>query len=90
MSKRGRALRSLERAKERLHEPLKDLARRSLVLEARGARGSERAFRASYLVDVERVDAFATRVDGLAEELGSEVSCTGPWPPYSFVGGGAR
>jgi hypothetical protein len=90
MRDRGRALRSLERAKERLHEPLKDLARRSLVLEARGAHGSERAFRASYLVDVERVDAFATCVDGLAEELGSEVSCTGPWPPYSFVGGGAR
>jgi hypothetical protein len=90
MRDRGRALRSAERAKERLHEPLKDLARRSLVLEARGARGWEGVFRAAYLVDVERVDAFARCVESLAEQLGGEVSCTGPWPPYSFVAGGER
>lgn len=90
MQDRGRALRSLERSKERLHEPLKDLARRSLVLEARGAHGSESAFRAAYLVDIERVDAFARCINVLAEDLGSEVSCTGPWPPYSFVAGGER
>jgi hypothetical protein len=90
MRDRGRALRSAERAKERLHEPLKDLARRSLVLEARGARGWEGVFRAAYLVDVERVDAFARCVESLAEQLGGEVSCTGPWPPYSFVAGAER
>jgi Gas vesicle synthesis protein GvpL/GvpF len=89
MRHRGRALRSVDRAKERLHQPLKDLARRALVLEPRGA-GWERAFRGAYLVDGERVETFAARVDGLAEELGAEVSCTGPWPPYSFVVGDAR
>jgi hypothetical protein len=90
MRDRGRALRSVERTKERLHEPLKELARRSLVLEGRTAHGFEGSFRAAYLVDVERVDAFARCVDGLAEELGGEVSCTGPWPPYSFVNGAKR
>jgi len=90
MRERGRALRSVEQTKEQLHEPLKDLARRSLVLEARTAHGFEGAFRGAYLVDVERVDAFARCVESLAEKLGGEVSCTGPWPPYSFVDGGAR
>ncbi|MGH2936857.1 MAG: GvpL/GvpF family gas vesicle protein [Solirubrobacterales bacterium] len=90
MRDRGRALREIGQAKERLHEPLKDLSRRSLVLEARTAHGFEGAFRATYLVDVERVDTFSRCVDSLAEELGGEVSCTGPWPPYSFVAGAGR
>lgn len=90
MRDRGRALRSAEQAKERLHGPLKDLARRSLVLEAAGARGRSGAFRGAYLVDAGRVDAFAARVDDLARELDGEVSCTGPWPPYSFVAGAER
>lgn len=90
MRARGRALRSVEQAKERLHGPLKELSRRSLVLEARGARGWDGAFRGAYLVDGERVEAFASRVDGLGKELGAEVSCTGPWPPYSFVAGAGR
>jgi Gas vesicle synthesis protein GvpL/GvpF len=90
MRDRGRALREVEETKERLHEPLKDLARRSLVLEARTSHGFEGAFRAAYLVDVERVDAFARCVEGLAERFGGEVSCTGPWPPYSFVVGAGR
>jgi hypothetical protein len=90
MRARGRALREVEETKEQLHEPLKDLARRSLVLEARTAQGFEGAFRAAYLVDVERVDAFARCVESLAERFGGEVSCTGPWPPYSFVAGAER
>jgi hypothetical protein len=90
MRGRRRALRETEQAKERLHEPLKDLARRSLVLEARGAHGWEGVFRAAYLVDAERVEAFARCVESLAEQLGGEVSCTGPWPPYSFVVGAER
>jgi hypothetical protein len=89
MRERGRALRSRERATEELHEPLRALARRSLLLEPRGARGWE-GFRGAYLVDVERVDAFAELVRRLGEELGAEASCTGPWPPYSFVSGAGR
>lgn len=90
MRDRARDLRSAEQAKERLHGPLKDLARRSLILEAPGARALSGAFRGAYLVDAGRVDAFAARVDGLAQELDGEVSCTGPWPPYSFVKGAER
>lgn len=90
MRDRGRDLRTAEQAKERLHGPLKDLARRSLVLEAAGTRGRSGAFRGAYLVDAGRVDAFAARVDDLARELEGEVSCTGPWPPYSFVAGAER
>jgi hypothetical protein len=36
-------------------------------------------------VDRDRVDAFRERVDELAEELeDATITCTGPWPPYSF------
>jgi hypothetical protein len=90
MRDRGRALHSVEQARERLHQPLTDLSRRSLVLESRTAHGLEGTFRGAYLVDVERVETFAHRVEGLAEKLGGEVSCTGPWPPYSFVAGAGR
>jgi hypothetical protein len=41
---------------------------------------------ASYLVRVCEVECFADRVSALARaqpEL--SLSCTGPWPPYSFV-----
>lgn len=85
-----RAELSAAEAKERLHEPLRELSRRSLAFEARDAHGGEDGFRGAYLVDAERVEAFAQRVDGLVEELGGEVSCTGPWPPYSFVRGTER
>jgi hypothetical protein len=64
----------------RIHEPLAELARRS----TRRARGSG-ALNAAYLVDRDRVDAFRERVDELAEELeDATITCTGPWPPYSF------
>ncbi|MCZ7664885.1 MAG: GvpL/GvpF family gas vesicle protein [Thermoleophilia bacterium] len=42
---------------------------------------------AAFLVDRERVDAFAREVRRLQEEHGSlSFVCTGPWPAYSFVG----
>jgi hypothetical protein len=45
----------------------------------------------SYLVDRSRIGPFRERVlelnDAIAE---AELVCTGPWPPYSFVGGGSR
>jgi hypothetical protein len=43
--------------------------------------------RASYLVACGQVDRFRDLAQGLAEELaGREIvlTCTGPWPPYSF------
>jgi hypothetical protein len=65
-----------------LHRPLAQLARRAILFPA--GPGSGRV-RAAYLVEVERVEAFAAEAARLGEELGVEVSCTGPWPAYSFV-----
>jgi hypothetical protein len=42
---------------------------------------------ASYLVERRRSDELAARVQHLdATMQGVELVCTGPWPPYSFVG----
>lgn len=53
-----------------------------------GPTGDSSTLTASYLVRTGEVRRFAEQVRQLAdrhEEL--SVSCTGPWPPYSFVGG---
>lgn len=66
----------------RLHEPLAALSRSS---RRSGAGLRPGLFKAAYLVDRDRVDAFRARVDVLDSELGSGgIVCTGPWPPYSF------
>lgn len=61
-----------------MHETLSTLARESRQL----APG-----RSAYLVRREDVAAFVARVAAL-EEAQQDLSllCTGPWPPYSFVG----
>jgi len=72
-----------EEAAELIHRPLAALARRSM---RRPSGGDPRAFKAAYLVDEGTVEAFGVRVDRLNATLGDiKVSCTGPWPPYSFV-----
>ena len=72
---------------ESFHEPLAELARRAILFAA--GPGSDR-LHAAYLVDRERGEGFAREVDRMAGELGVEVSCTGPLPPYSFVAEVAR
>lgn len=86
MRERGRLLRYRDRASEVLHESLTALSRHSLLL----AGGAGAGFKGAYLVDAESVDTFAELVGSLGEEMGVEISCTGPWPPYSFVGGGGE
>jgi hypothetical protein len=84
MRERELALRSREDAERRYHEPLQALARRFHLPAGRlGATG----FKAAYLVEADRVDAFAALVARLGEEGGARIACTGPWPPYSFVSG---
>jgi gas vesicle protein GvpL/GvpF len=69
-------------AASHIHEPLAALARRSRQSAAGLKPG---LFKAAYLVDRERVDAFRARVEVLDSELGSgRIVCTGPWPPYGF------
>jgi len=79
---RARRQRRDEDAAERVHRPLAALARSS-VSKGAGGRGG---FKAAYLVDEESVEAFGERVGELNATLeGAKVSCTGPWPPYSFA-----
>lgn len=72
-------------AVEMVHRPLAALARRSAP--PLGPSDPHR-FKAAYLVEEGKLEAFGARVGELnAEFEGVKVSCTGPWPPYSFVGG---
>jgi len=67
-----------------VHQRLAALAHESSV--TLGARG----LTASYLVERGAVERFAAEADRAAGEVaGVDVVCTGPWPPYSFVGAAA-
>lgn len=68
--------------RERVHRALAERARRAILFPP--APGSGR-LRAAYLVDGDHIEAFAAAVERLEKELAIELSCTGPWPPYSFV-----
>jgi hypothetical protein len=67
----------------RIHEPLSRAARAGLV---RAPSLPGEIMRAAYLVDRDGVEPFA----GLVSELQDahrewRLTCTGPWPPYSFA-----
>jgi hypothetical protein len=79
---RARDQRRSEDAAELIHRPLAALARRS----KQKAGSDPHAFKAAYLVEEDAVESFGQRVGRLDATLGDiNVSCTGPWPPYSFV-----
>jgi Gas vesicle synthesis protein GvpL/GvpF len=64
------------------------LAPPSQVADASVARDSahEAWTRRAYLVERGRVDEFRRRLDDLSSSSPAlRVTCTGPWPPYSFV-----
>jgi hypothetical protein len=67
----------------RIHPPLAKLAR---ATSTRTNPGNQGVFKAAYLVDEDRVEAFTGCVEQLEDELGdTTIVCTGPWPPYSFA-----
>jgi hypothetical protein len=73
---------------ERLHAGLDQIARdvRYFLLV-----GPTVPVKASFLVDRERIEEFVTRVRSFETAFENvRLSCTGPWPAYSFVGTGAR
>ncbi|HKT83216.1 MAG TPA: GvpL/GvpF family gas vesicle protein [Solirubrobacterales bacterium] len=75
-------------AVELVHRPLAALARDSV---APALTHGVHQFKAAYLVDAGRVEDFGSRVGELNADLeGTRVTCTGPWPPYSFVTEGSR
>jgi hypothetical protein len=87
MVARLEARRRIERIALRVDRALRGMARQTRLHEDGGG-----SFAASYLVDRDDVGQFAARVQQLASAIDGEASlvCTGPWPPYSFVGRWAR
>jgi Gas vesicle synthesis protein GvpL/GvpF len=70
-------------AVELVHRPLAALAR--CCMPPVSPR-DPRQFKAAYLVEETGVEEFGNRVGELNADLEDvRVSCTGPWPPYSFV-----
>jgi hypothetical protein len=51
-------------------------------LSRASVRRTRRPHIGAYLVDVGRVERFRSQV----HELGDDLVCTGPWPPYTFCG----
>jgi Gas vesicle synthesis protein GvpL/GvpF len=83
MTQRLGARRESDNVAATVHEPLARIADRSS--RSRSARAGE-VLTASYLLPNDRVSVFADEVKQLQErhpELA--LTCTGPWPPYSFV-----
>ena len=67
-----------------LHDPLASLAVDSV---RQPARGPDELLRASYLIDRATLAHFRGAVERLqSAHPGIAILCTGPWPPYSFVG----
>jgi hypothetical protein len=65
-------------------EPLEDIA-----AAARKRDHSGDLTRLSFLVERDRVDAFKERLEQLrGQHPELSMTCTGPWPPYSFVSAG--
>jgi gas vesicle protein GvpL/GvpF len=67
-----------------VHEPLSRAAR--AATSAQVNRPGE-LLRAAYLVDREAVASFSARVQEIQDgNPHLRITCTGPWPPYSFTG----
>lgn len=84
----GEYMRSLARRKSRgdraatLLAPLEEIADASVARDSAHEAWTRRA----YLVDRGRVEEFRRRLDDItASSPRLRVTCTGPWPPYSFV-----
>ncbi len=83
MRARLEARRTAESVARAVHEPLAQLAERSTA-DPRPRAGGVLA--GSYLVPGGQVDRFTEQVRALQDEHPAlAVTCTGPWPPYSFV-----
>jgi hypothetical protein len=83
MARRLDARREADQVAELVHEPLSRLADRSA--RSRSGRSGE-LLTASYLLPDDRVGRFTDEVKRMqAEHPELALTCTGPWPPYSFV-----
>lgn len=83
MRARAQELAAREEAVQAIQEPLTALAR---TVTSRPTSLPGEVLCAAYLLDRERVARFGERVAKLqAENLALRLTCTGPWPPYSFA-----
>jgi hypothetical protein len=83
MTQRLDARREAQRVARAVHAPLARRAERSTA-DLAPARGG--VLTGSYLLPGDGVDAFAADVRRLQRAYPSlAITCTGPWPPYSFV-----
>jgi hypothetical protein len=81
---KARATARKDRLADRIHKPLDRIARAS---RRRNPAPRDELMRAAYLVDRGSISRFAELVALLQRANdGVQVLCTGPWPPYSFVG----
>jgi Gas vesicle synthesis protein GvpL/GvpF len=81
---RLREHRRAERLRGEVHAPLAELARAS---RRKGLAAAPTLLSAAYLVERARETEFRARAAALGRALeGARLVCTGPWPPYSFVG----
>ncbi|HLI60636.1 MAG TPA: GvpL/GvpF family gas vesicle protein [Solirubrobacteraceae bacterium] len=81
---RARAAAAEAQARTRVHEPLARAARATALAPL--PRAGE-LLRAAYLVDRDATAAFTARVRDVQERCPKlRITCTGPWPPYSFAG----
>ncbi|MFJ8821052.1 GvpL/GvpF family gas vesicle protein [Streptomyces sp. NPDC102467] len=76
---------------ESVDAELRDLAAESRRLRTHGAAltGEQRVhvLNATYLVAADRADELRRAVGSLRERTGAQIELSGPWVPYSFVGG---
>ena len=71
-----------------IEHALRPLAEHAVLSQRDAPREGNATVKASYLVPAAEVDRFAEEVRELARQHSElTLSCTGPWPPYSFVGG---
>jgi hypothetical protein len=80
--------RRADHASSSLHDPLAALATDARLQTPRSA---DEVLRSAYLVDRRVVPRFRAAVERLqASHSEAAILCTGPWPPYSFVGDAPR
>jgi hypothetical protein len=83
MRARAKHLAAEDDVRQAIHEPLAALARAASIRPA-GLPGE--LMYAAYLVSQDQVPSLTTTVEELQQaHPGWQITCTGPWPPYSFV-----
>jgi hypothetical protein len=83
MQAKAKKLAAEDDVRQAIHEPLAALARAESIRPV-GLPGE--LMHAAYLVGEKQVPSLTATVEELQRaHPGWQITCTGPWPPYSFV-----